>query len=68
MYVEYVPDALLTTDTAGRYAAYKTGLEGGWLTIDEIRAKENLPQLPESGASRGAEHASVEGRLPRETA
>jgi hypothetical protein len=69
MYVEYVPDALLATDTAGRYAAYKTGLEGGWLTIDEIRAKENMPQLPESGASRGAErHAWVEGRLPRETA
>ena len=28
MYAEYLPDALLATDTAGRYAAYKTGLAG----------------------------------------
>ena len=37
--------ALLATDTAGRYAAYKTGLEAGFLTLDEVRRKENLPAL-----------------------
>jgi HK97 family phage portal protein len=47
MYAEYLPDALLATDTASRYAAYKTGLEAGFLTLDEVRAKENLPALPE---------------------
>jgi HK97 family phage portal protein len=47
MYAEYLPDALLATDTAGRYAAYKTGLEAGFLTLDEVRRKENLPALPE---------------------
>jgi HK97 family phage portal protein len=47
MYVEHLPDALLATDTAGRYAAYKTGLEAGFLTLDEVRRKENLPALPE---------------------
>lgn len=47
MYAEYLPDALLATDTASRYAAYKTGLETGFLTLDEVRAKENLPALPE---------------------
>jgi len=46
-YVEYLPDALLATDTAGRYAAYQTGLEAGFLTVDEVRKKENLPALPE---------------------
>jgi HK97 family phage portal protein len=46
MYAEYLPDALLATDTAGRYTAYKTGLEAGFLTIDEVRRKENLPALP----------------------
>jgi HK97 family phage portal protein len=46
-YAEYLPDALLATDTAGRYAAYKTGLEAGFLTIDEVRRKENLPTLTE---------------------
>jgi HK97 family phage portal protein len=45
MYAEYLPDALLATDTAGRYAAYKTGLEAGFLTLDEVRRKENLPAL-----------------------
>ena len=47
MYVEFLPDALLATDTAGRYAAYKTGLDAGFLTLDEVRRKENLPALPE---------------------
>jgi HK97 family phage portal protein len=47
MYAEYLPDALLATDTAGRYAAYQTGLAAGFLTIDEVRRKENLPALPE---------------------
>ncbi len=51
MYAEYLPDALLMTDTAGRYAAYKTGLEAGFLTVDEVRRKENLPALPQRAPS-----------------
>ncbi len=47
MYAEYLPDALLATDTKGRYDAYKVGLEAGFLTLDEVRRKENLPALPE---------------------
>jgi phage portal protein BeeE len=47
LYAEYLPDALLMTDTAGRYAAYQTGLAAGFLTLEEIRKKENLPALPE---------------------
>lgn len=47
LYAEFLPDALLATDTAGRYAAYKVGLESGFLTVDEVRKKENLPALPE---------------------
>lgn len=47
MYVEFLPEALLATDTAGRYAAYKTALEAGFLTLDEVRRRENLPALPE---------------------
>jgi HK97 family phage portal protein len=46
LYAEFLPDALLATDTAGRYAAYKTALEAGFLTLDEVRRKENLPALP----------------------
>jgi len=46
MYAEHLTDSLLTTDTAGRFAAYKIGLDAGFLTIDEVRRKENLPALP----------------------
>jgi HK97 family phage portal protein len=46
MYAEYLPDALLATDTKGRYEAYKLALEAGFLTLDEVRRKENLPALP----------------------
>jgi hypothetical protein len=47
MYAEYLPDALLMTDTKGRYDAYEVALRNGFLTIDEIRRKENLPALAE---------------------
>lgn len=46
LYVEFLPDALLATDTAGRYAAYKVALDAGFLLLDEVRRKENLPALP----------------------
>ena len=46
-FASFLPDALLSTDTSSRYAAYKTGLEAGFLTLDEVRRKENLPALPE---------------------
>jgi HK97 family phage portal protein len=45
LYVEFLPDALLATDTKGRYDAYSVGLAAGFLTLDEVRAKENLPAL-----------------------
>ena len=47
MYLEYLPDALLATSTIERYNAYRLGLNAGFLTIDEVRRKEDLPALPE---------------------
>lgn len=47
LYVEFLPDALLATDIKGRYDAYQIGLSAGFLTLDEVRRKENLPPLPE---------------------
>ena len=40
-------DALLRTDTAGRYAVYTQARNGALMTIDEIRALENLAPLPD---------------------
>jgi HK97 family phage portal protein len=45
LYVEFLPDSLLSTDIAGRYSAYETGLRAGFLTVDEVRRRENLPAL-----------------------
>lgn len=39
-------DSVLRADTATRYGAYKVALDGGWLTIDEVRDRENLAPLP----------------------
>ena len=41
-------DALLRPDTAARYAAHKTGIDAGFLTVDEVRDIEGLPVLKEN--------------------
>jgi HK97 family phage portal protein len=46
-FARFNPDALLRADTTARYAAYEKGLNGGWLTIDDVRQKEGLPPLGE---------------------
>ncbi|MFJ9125711.1 phage portal protein [Streptomyces sp. NPDC102340] len=44
-------DALRRADTATRYAAHKTGLDAGFLTVDDVREMEDLPDLPEGNAA-----------------
>lgn len=43
--VKFNPDALLRATTSERYAAHKVALDAGFLTIDEVRALEDLPPL-----------------------
>ena len=40
--IEFNLEGLLRADSAGRAAYYQSGLTNGWLTINEVRAKENL--------------------------
>jgi HK97 family phage portal protein len=44
-YVKFSAGALLRTDLLTRYQSYKLALEGGWLTLDEVRALEDRPPL-----------------------
>jgi HK97 family phage portal protein len=37
---------LLRADTAGRYAAYTTGIASGFMSPAEVRKKENMPFVP----------------------
>ncbi|PDQ34127.1 MAG: phage portal protein [Candidatus Lumbricidophila eiseniae] len=42
-------EALLRSDTTTRYQAHKIALEAGFMTIDEVRDRENLDPLPQEG-------------------
>lgn len=41
-FVEFLVDALLRGDLTSRYAAYSTGRQWGWLSVNDIRALENM--------------------------
>ena len=43
--VRFNVDGFLRPDTTTRYAAHKTAIEAGFLTIDEVRAIEGLNPL-----------------------
>lgn len=43
--VEFNLEGLLRGDSAGRASFYGSGLKDGWLTINEVRGKENLPPV-----------------------
>lgn len=43
---EFSVEGLLRGDTTTRYAAYSTGRNWGWLSVNDIRRFENLSELP----------------------
>ena len=45
MYVEFDTTALLRADIGTRYNAYAVALSNKFMTVDEVRARENLPPL-----------------------
>lgn len=44
---EFLRQALVRANLSERYTAYNTALQGGWLSRDEIRARENLNPIPD---------------------
>jgi HK97 family phage portal protein len=50
-FVEFIRDAILAANTSERYAAYAVALGNpttgapGWMTVEEVRQRENLPRL-----------------------
>lgn len=47
VYAEVNLDGLLRADSAGRAALYASASQNGWMSRNEIRAKENLPPDPD---------------------
>lgn len=45
-YAEFLVDAILRADQATRYNSYAVGRNWGWLSVNEIRALENLEPIP----------------------
>lgn len=43
--IEYLVDGLLRGNIQGRYAAYQTAVNGGWVTRNEVRERENMNPL-----------------------
>ncbi len=41
-FVEHVRDAILQADTTTRYQAYATARQWGWMSVNDIRANENM--------------------------
>lgn len=44
-FLRFDTDELTRADPEARAAFYASGIEGGWLTVDEVRAREDLPPL-----------------------
>ena len=42
VFAEFLIEDLLRADTITRFQAYREGLQGGWLSPNEVRAKENM--------------------------
>ena len=42
IYVEFLAEEILRGNTPERFNAYKTARESGWLSVNEIRKRENL--------------------------
>ena len=46
LFIEHLVEGLLRGDIKTRYEAYSEAIEGRWLTVNEVRAKENMPPVP----------------------
>ncbi|MCD1654724.1 phage portal protein [Treponema zuelzerae] len=49
-YFETSTDPILTVSMSAKYTAYRAAIEGGIYSVNEIRAKENMPALDEAYA------------------
>jgi len=44
-FFEFLPDALLKGDIAARYNAYAVGTLNGWLSVNDVRDRENMNRV-----------------------
>lgn len=49
LFFEFLPDALLRGDIKSRYEAYAIARNWGWLSVNDIRERENLNHVAKNG-------------------
>jgi HK97 family phage portal protein len=47
IFAEFLVDALLRGDTPSRYEAYAKAINAGWMSRNDVRALENMNEVPE---------------------
>lgn len=52
MRIEFNLEGLLRADSGGRATFYESGLRNGWMTINQVRALENMPPVEGGGVPR----------------
>lgn len=46
LYAQFVPEGLMRGDIGARYTAYSIGRQWGWLSVNDVRKKEDMSILP----------------------
>jgi hypothetical protein len=46
LYAQFVPEGLMRGDIGARYTAYSVGRQWGWLSVNDVRKKEDMSILP----------------------
>lgn len=46
LYAQFVPEGLMRGDIGARYTAYSVGRQWGWLSVNDVRQKEDMSILP----------------------
>lgn len=51
-FIRFNMDALVRADLSARTQAYASALQSGWMGINDVRRKENLPRIDDSSADK----------------
>lgn len=51
-FIRFNMDALVRADLAARTTAYSSALQAGWMSINDVRAKENMRRVTDSSADK----------------
>ena len=51
LYCEHLVDAILRADQSTRFANYATAIQAGFMTVAEVRERENMPPMEDNGST-----------------